>query len=189
MLVAAVLALGVAAFQILETLNALNLSIRQTLTYRTFTQLSTPPWMWWRSVLLPLYFRIESSPYVAGLVLLLAIVGAIGALRRPRPNFRAMFWIIVALLSFFLMLGGTLKPYKLVYYIPVLNRFRGPSRHSFEWTFALSVLAAYGWDALSSLQWRIPSWFSDKWRSVSAGFLIFASAVIGFLWIANVTPH
>src|SRR5262249_34737591 len=38
--------------------------------------------------------------------------------------------------------------YQLIYRVPVLNQFRVPSRHSFEWTLAASVIAAYGWDAL-----------------------------------------
>jgi hypothetical protein len=48
------------------------------------------------------------------------------------------------------MLGDATPLGRLVFHTPVLNLFRRPSRHAFEWTFALSVLAAYGWDAVGA---------------------------------------
>ena len=63
---------------------------------------------------------------------------------------RVAFWAVVAVAAFLLMLGDATPLNRLVFHTPVLNLFRRPSRHAFEWTFALSILAAYGWDAVDA---------------------------------------
>src|SRR5678816_3445529 len=64
-LCAALLSLGIASFQIFETLPSVQLSIREKLTYAIFGQLSMPFWVWWRALFVPLYFQIESVPYLS----------------------------------------------------------------------------------------------------------------------------
>jgi hypothetical protein len=141
------LAAGVSAFQILETMRAARRSIRSTLTYEVFSSGSfTPQGAVW-SFFAPLYHYIEVSAYVSPLAAGLAVYGVVRACRRG-TDARVFFWLALAIVSFLLMLGPATPLNWLSYQAPVYNRFRYPSRHAFELTFALSILAAYGWDTL-----------------------------------------
>src|SRR5215510_406854 len=84
------------------------------------------------------------------LAAVLALVAVLAHLRRwnVERDARVFFWFAVAIVSFVAMMGEFTPFYRIVYYIPVLNLFRVPSRHTAEWTFAIGVLAAYGWDSL-----------------------------------------
>jgi hypothetical protein len=144
------LASGVSAFQILETLRAARRSIRSTLTYEVFSSGSFTPQGAVRSFFAPLYYYIEVSAYVAPLAAGLAVYGVVRACRRGYDA-RVFFWVALGIVSFLLMLGPATPLNWLSYQVPVYNRFRYPSRHAFEWTFAVSILAAYGWDALAPL--------------------------------------
>lgn len=146
-LCAGVISAGVAAFQILETARALRRSVRSELSYAAFTQGSISPAQLWQSIFKPLFY-IDTYAYVPPLALLLT-VWVISAFIKKRIDRdpRVLFWLCIAFISLFLMLGDFTPLYRLVYHVPVLNRFRVPSRHAFEWTFALGALAAYGWDA------------------------------------------
>jgi hypothetical protein len=50
-----------------------------------------------------------------------------------------------------LLLGDQTPLYRLAYHIPLINLFRIPWRHAFEWTLAISMLSAYGWDAAANV--------------------------------------
>ncbi|MCA1850758.1 MAG: hypothetical protein LC672_06845, partial [Acidobacteria bacterium] len=153
MLAAVLLAAGVAAFQILETLQAARLSVRSTLSYATFSEGSLTFKTVWRSFLLSFYAyeAIDVAAYMAPLAVCLALYGGARALRHPRRDVRVLFWLATAAVAVALMLGAHTPLYRVVYHIPVLNRFRVPARHALEWSFAISVLAAYGWDALAAV--------------------------------------
>ena len=150
--VGVLLAAGVAAFQILETMRAARRSVRHALSYETFVEGSFTPRLELLSFVAPFYAHevVDVTAYVASLAVCLAAAGAWFGLRRRggRRDARVIFWLAVALVAWLLMLGEGTPLYRLVYHVPVINRFRVPARHSFEWTFAVSVLAAYGWDAL-----------------------------------------
>ena len=148
------LSAGVCAFQIMETLRAVRRSIRSVLTYETFSEGSYDVWQAFESLAVPLFSATDVTSYVAPLALALAAVGAWRGVRsdvRGRDP-RAAFWLAAAVAAFVLMLGGTTPLYRLVYHLPVLSRFRVPSRHTSEWTFSVAVLAAYGFDY--ALAWR-----------------------------------
>ncbi|MEP7271034.1 MAG: YfhO family protein [Acidobacteriota bacterium] len=152
---AALLATGVAAFQIFESWTAVRLSVRSELTYEIFGQLSLPIWQAWAALWIPLFYHIESAPYLAPVVLGLAIAGVVGAVKRPRLNQQAFFWIALALISAVLIAGIYTPAYRVLYHIPILNKFRGGSRHTFGWTLSLSILGAYGWDTLTTIRLRL----------------------------------
>jgi hypothetical protein len=145
---AMLLAIGVSAFQILETIPAAQRSVRSSLTYELFTAGSFTPMEALRSFLAPVHHYIEVSTYVAPISALFALYGCRQIFRRNRER-RIVFWVAVALASFLLMLGGNTPLYHLLYHVPIFNLFRYPSRHAFEWSFALSMLAAYGADAVA----------------------------------------
>ena len=174
------LAAGVAAFQILETLRAARRSVRHALSYETFVEGSFTPRLEFVSLLKPFYSHevLDVTAYVASLTLCLAGVGAWYGLRRgrgPRRDTRVFFWLLVAALAWVLMLGENTPLYRLVYHVPVINRFRVPSRHSFEWSFALSALAAYGWDALASRA-------RARRRGLAPALVAFAAALATFFF-------
>ena len=149
---------GVGAFQILETMRAARRSIRSTLIYPLFVSGSFSPRVALESLVAPLYTGrfADVGTYVAPLVLLLALVGVIyargGATRsEAQRDVRVFFWAATALISCVFILGQHTPVYGWLYHVPVINSFRVPSRFSYVWTFAASILAAYGWDALALL--------------------------------------
>ncbi|HEX9002463.1 MAG TPA: YfhO family protein [Blastocatellia bacterium] len=143
------LAAGVAAFQILETLRAQRRSIRSELTYEVFSGGGFAPWQTVKAFFAPYHhLNWEATPTINLLAGLLAVVAIVAALRAPARHRRTFFWIGLALLGWLLMLGDHTPLYRLAYHVPVFNRFRLPWRHAFEWSFAVSVLAAFGLDAL-----------------------------------------
>lgn len=149
------LSLGIAAFQILETMRAVRRSVRSTLAYEVFSAGAFTPLVTLKSFLAPVYHYVEVSTYMPPLALALAVFGSACALRRPeRREARVVFWLLVAAVSYVLMLGAGTPLNWLLYHVPVYNSFRYPSRHAFEWTFAISILSAYGWDALRLKQPR-----------------------------------
>ncbi|MFN2454454.1 MAG: hypothetical protein ABR577_09560 [Pyrinomonadaceae bacterium] len=192
---AIMLSAGVAAFQILETLPAAALSIRSTLSYRTFTDHSFTLIMALRSLFAPIgpsvYF-FDASAYVAAFALLIAICAVAFAVKgRPRDA-RIFFWALVAITGWVLMLGVSTPLYPLLYRVPLVNRFRYPPRHAFEWTFAVSILSAYGWDALSGFFSRTAAAENQR-RRLARCFVSLAFAfVAGACWFATagslVTP-
>jgi hypothetical protein len=146
---------GLAAFQILETMRAARRSIRNTLSYEaistgafTFKEAAA-------SIILPLYYSTDVSAYVPSLALVFAALAccALFARRGAARDARIYFWIAVAVVGWVLMLGPNTPAQQVVYRLPLLNKFRVPSRHTFEWTFALSILAAYGWDIAARRGW------------------------------------
>jgi hypothetical protein len=201
MLSAMVLAAGVDAFQILETMQAQKLSIRKALTYDLFAMGSYKLSAAAGSFLLPLHTVFEASAYVATLVLVLALVAIIAAVRSSRRDWRVFFWSAVAALGFTLMLGANTPVANVLYHIPPFNLFRGAARHAFEFTFATCVLSAYGWDVVSDWtarrrQLSVPPALAGGSRSFltenrdrslyfGAAFLVLALAV-GLLWARDV---
>lgn len=143
------LSLGIAAFQILETMRAVRLSVRSTLAYEVFSAGAFTPLDTLKSFLAPVYHYVEVSTYMPPLALALAVAGSVCAFsRRGERDARVVFWLLVAVVSYVLMLGASTPLNQLLYHVPVYNAFRYPSRHAYEWTFAISILSAYGWDAI-----------------------------------------
>jgi hypothetical protein len=183
------LSAGAAAYQIFETMRAARRSVRGVINYDVFSEGSFTLSEALRSVFAPTHHVIEVSTYVAPLALALALAAC---LRAWRSDARVVFWAVVAVFAFLLLLGPATPLNWLAFHTPVVSRFRYPSRHAFEWTFSLSVLAAYGWDALfkngaraSLSSPREKRAGGDAPRTVStatAWLLAAAGALAGFLW-------
>ncbi|HYP01328.1 MAG TPA: YfhO family protein, partial [Pyrinomonadaceae bacterium] len=192
-----VLSAGVAAFQILETLRAARRSVRSALTYETFTEGSFTLRQAALSFVAPLYNFIDVTAYVSPLAFLLALLAVACALRGRRHGstdaLRVYFWFGVACVAFVLMLGANTPLYRLVYYAPLLNKFRVPSRHAFEWTFALSILAACGWDSAARLFASRQSASGNTRRKESLSFLaalvlVLLATLVGAYWFRAAAP-
>jgi hypothetical protein len=170
---------GVAAFQIFETMQAQRLSIRQTLSYEIFSGGALAPSEVWRSFLNPIYHNnYEATAYVTLPAACFALLAVLSALRSPRENLRVYFWLLIAVLGAVLMMGDHTPLYRLAYRIPVVNLFRIPWRHAFEWTLGVAILAAFGWDSAAELFKRAAdvktAW---KWRYTLIGALLLATCV------------
>ena len=145
-----IIAAGVSAFQILETLRAHRRSIRSHLSYTEFSEGSYSPIELLASLIDPLDYIADASAYVTPLALLLAVIGVVAFWSGPKRDPRVRFWSVVVLAGLILALGNHTAVYRLAYSVPILNLFRVPGRHAFELAFGVSILSAYGWDALRS---------------------------------------
>lgn len=180
-----ILAAGVAAFQILETMRAQRRSIRNELTYETFSQGGFTAKQALRLFLAPTHnLSWEASPYVASLAAVLAVVAIFAAFRSPSSHRRVFFWLGLALLSWLLMMGDHTPLSRWSFYIPIYNRFRLPWRHAFEWTLAISMLAASGFDILKRLFAR--KFAADeklRWQELLAGLILVGNLfAVGVGW-------
>ena len=190
---ACVLGTGIAAFQLFETFTAARLSVRNTLTYDVFSEGSFTL----REALLSLgaqvYHYVDSATYVPPLALVLAATAIVSAFLRARTiDPRVWFWTVIGVVAFVLLLGANTPLNRVAYQLPIINKFRVPSRHTFEWTFAISILAAYGWDVWAGYfarrRERRPGneHMKDKSRRRSSELvaltLLATTAAVSFLW-------
>ncbi|MEO8434566.1 MAG: YfhO family protein [Pyrinomonadaceae bacterium] len=185
---AVILAAGVAAFQILETLQVQRLSIRSRLTYEIFTERSYQPGGLLGSFLAPLHFIVDASAYMAPLAFVLAVAAVVAATRKSQRDPRVWFWLMVAVAAVALMLGKHTPLYLGLYHVPIFNLFRVPARHAFELTFAVGILSAYGWDALNAPAGKTSSWFSRHRTAIALALLVLSVATV-VLWrldVANI---
>ncbi|MFL6211178.1 MAG: hypothetical protein ACJ74W_20180 [Pyrinomonadaceae bacterium] len=178
------LSAGVAAFQVLETLRAARRSVRSVLTYEIFSEGSFTLREAVLSIGAQLYHYVDTGTYVTPLALVLAIVAIVWAARRRIDDTRIWFWLAVAIVAFVLLLGESTPVNQLVYRLPVINKFRVPSRHTFEWTLALSILAAYGWDAVADYykRWHAQQQQQGRRLTLIATLLLGATIIVGALW-------
>jgi hypothetical protein len=177
-----------AAFQLLETMQAARHSIRDKLSYTTFTEMAFPPSVLWKSFLAPLYHHegwIEVTAFISWPAVLLALFAVIIAVVPGRAErvFKAevIFWAAIAGTALLLMMGDAAPLYSVLYRIPVLNQFRAPSRHAFEWSFAINIVAAFGLDALRDA-WRSLRPNPSIARGVLCSAALLGAAIVGALW-------
>ncbi len=149
--VAIAMSAGLAAFQILETFRAQRRSIRSVLSYELYSIGAYSFTGFWQAFFCPLHYINNATPCVPILVIVLAAFAVVVAVRNPDRDPRVFFWAAVAIIAWILMLGTSTPVHWLLYHVPVFNSFRAPARHAFEWTFAIAILSAYGWDAAESL--------------------------------------
>jgi hypothetical protein len=176
---AAVLALGLAAAQILPTLELAALSNRGGgLPILEAVSFSLRPEIIGRAFLPSYNGSALFSEYVAypGIA---ALVLALQGSWRNRRDHRTLGLIALAVLGFFLALGAYNPIYWiLVRFIPGFNLFRAPARWLALWAFAAAALAGIGLDALAthppSLRGkRVSTLLSSLWP---AGVIILLAA-------------
>jgi Bacterial membrane protein YfhO len=118
---------------------------------------------------------------------------------RFRPDARVLFWAALAAVAFLLMLGDATPLARWLHRVPLLGQMRRPSRHAFEWTFAVAVLSAYGLDSLcvwarlrlSRLRELARARLGGPALAALAAALIFACAWLAESWhaVARGYPH
>ncbi len=155
--------LALAAVQILPTFELLRNSLRATTTYEFFGSFSMPPkfvltffapyvlgggnGLLFRAPYIDRPFFGEYAAYAGLLTLMLAAAALI--LKR---DLITKFWGVVFVAALIMAMGRFMpfRLYEVLYYVPVLNLFRGPARHLMEIHFAVAVLAGRGLTAIKS---------------------------------------
>lgn len=147
----AMLALGavLGAAQLYPTLQLTLVSQRAHLmTFEFFTSFSMPP-----GDLVRLLRPFAGNPYpavsqeVVGYVGLLPLLLAAVAPLVRRGRLTA-FWLLVAAMGLLLVLGHFNPAYRLLWHVPVVNKFRVPARYLLWVDLSVSVLAAAAADSL-----------------------------------------
>ncbi|HMJ14200.1 MAG TPA: hypothetical protein VK524_22445, partial [Polyangiaceae bacterium] len=119
---------------------------------------------------------VELYNRVGGVALAFAVAALV---LRPTPVVKA--WAVLLAVALVLMLGRfvPLLP-ELLHRLPLVNVFRGPVRHNFEFGLALAVLAGFGFQAVFWGERRV----HNAWRWAVFGALG-AALVAGVCWYAS----
>ena len=140
-----ILAVGLTAAMWMPALELLRHSYRENIPWERFVGLSVSPWEMFSSLFL--LRRTEYMEYAFWLGIpaaLLAWRGLRNEWDKPIVKMLMTSVFIAALLGF-----GKYTPfYRLLFHIPVFNRLTAPARYALDFCFALSCLAALGWDSL-----------------------------------------
>ncbi len=160
---AVILGLGMASILLVPLVQLAHFSMRRAIPYDFFVQGSFPPWQLvtlvfpaaaggWRTPFnhVP-YFGDWYVSDVTGFLGLTAVFLAIVALLAWRPRSLGRFWVAIAGGSVILALGRSTPLAHVLYLVPVVNKFRSPSRFLFGLTLAVSVLAGLGLAGLEHL--------------------------------------
>jgi len=90
-------------------------------------------------------------------------------------NRHKYLWIFILAFSFLLVLGRHTPFYRLMYFVPLYNKFRVPARNWFEFGLAFSILSGFGLDYLVRN-------FNSKIKRIILGVTIFLGCILaGFI--------
>ena len=151
-----VLGLCLSAIQLVPTFELSKLTLRSDISFEQFLSYSLPvkqvaqllfPYLFGgapQTIYQPVYFGewglAEITGYSGLLPLMLALIGCF----THQPKKLVWFWISIGLLALLISLGDATPIAKLIYHVPIYNKFRALARHFFEMSFAVSVLAGFG---------------------------------------------
>ncbi len=160
---AAALALGLCAVQVLPTLELYQNAWRQKLSFQVVNRFYLPPTQLANFILPTLHGHPywgnftargnfwETCCYVGVLGFTLAVVGIVSARRGTAPS-HLRFWAAVAVFGLWMATGGTGGVYRLAYTVfPGFHSFHDPARCLLWSAWSLSVLAAWGYKRCQSL--------------------------------------
>ena len=174
------------SFVIIPSYEAMSNSTREAISYTFFTDFSFNP------KLLPILFFPfiygSGTQYLPGVpeyfgpwnsgemliyfgisTILLLVIGFFV------KNKHKYIWIFILVFSFLLVLGKYTPLYKIMYYVPLYNKFRVPARNWFEFGLAFSILSGFGLDHLVKN-------FDKKIKKIFIGIIAFlGSILVGFI--------
>ena len=149
------LSFGLAAVQILPTMEIVGQSVRTGYKFSDYISHSLPPIQLLMLVFPKLFGAHEASgglPYygaenlteLTGYVGLLTMILAVtGVLKWPQKSL-SIFWICAALISLPLAMGDATPLARIIFRVPILNQFRAPGRYILIFTFGMTVLGGLG---------------------------------------------
>jgi len=174
----ALLGAGLAAAQLLPTLELSRLSLRGGgLTYRQAVSFSLRPTLLLLS-LLPSFDYSPFSEYIAYVGITPILLASLALLRKRE----GAFFGALALLGVFLALGLYNPFYYLLYrLVPGFSLFRVPARWLFLYTFGLAILAGLGMEEWEDMGGAIRARVESGSALLAAGFLFLVVLVLLFL--------
>ena len=189
--VAALFVLGalLSAVKLLPQVDVIAQMARQEVSFGQFVgHANTPAQM--LSMLFPAieHEGREAPTYVGLATLVLALLAA----TQIRRNWRAAFWLVVAVAAFMLGTGNATPLSSLMFEIPLYDRFRIVGRHLFLASFACAVLAGIAISALQSRVQRAGPGLRTDFAGPAGGFagpglrtMLAAVAVVGVAMAAG----
>jgi hypothetical protein len=117
---------------------------------------------------------IEMPGYVGIAPIVLAIVGGLAS--RGVQDRHRRYFITVAAVSLFLVLGSYNPFYRLLHQLPLYNSFRIPSRNWFEFTLAIAVLTGLGVDSLRNGSERTQRYL--RWALAGVGLTAIGTVAV-----------
>jgi hypothetical protein len=184
---AILLSAGLTAYQLMETWALTGVSVRRAYPPERFAEGSFPPRFALHSLLQPLGNYWDSATYVPLLALVLAAIAIVTAAAAPRRCPQVLFWTFAAIVSAVLIFGNHTPVFELYSRLPLVSRFRYPSRHTLEWTFAIGVLAAYGWDMINTRLAAPRSRRAEVLAACAGVVLTIVAAVVVWRWASYIT--
>jgi Bacterial membrane protein YfhO len=190
---------GLCAVQWLPTHELSKETFRDAFSYIDYTSFSLPvaqlpmlvfPFLFGSQYGLfpPVYFGAASYTELNGYAGAASLVLAIAAIAMRRDRL-TLFWALLAFVAVLLALGGSLPLLaRLTYQMPVLNAFRVPGRHVYEYCLALAVLAGLG---VATLQENNAEWFSRRvasWAALAVCGIVTLFAIIVHATLAPRAP-
>ncbi|MEW6617750.1 MAG: YfhO family protein [bacterium] len=149
-----IIAIGLAAIQIIPTYEVLSLSNRGEGISLKFANIANFPPINFITFILP-YFLGDNANYFGkwnfsegyGYVgIFPLILGLFGILRDK--NRHIYFFLSLLILSAILMMGNVTPLYTMLWHLPIFNSIRAPARFCYLLTFSISILAGFGFSYL-----------------------------------------
>jgi hypothetical protein len=188
--------LGLSAVQIITTYGILDQTERQDLSYAIFCSgfilFSGIPLFFFPFFLgapyprsMPLYncrsyYFHELMAWIGVLPLVLAGWG-FGVLCRGRRRFIVWTWLLIGTISLLLSFGPLIPFYRLCYYIPGYNMFKGPAKNLLGFHLSVSVLSGLGIHVLVLGMKRRPGIFKRIVKGIFITMLVTGLLMIGFI--------
>ncbi len=146
-----VLGFTLAAVQLLPTAELVTLSTRMATTQGFFSSYALFPAQLAQFISPFAVLNVPTEPnmeywgYIGTIPLILALLAPV-----LRPHWRTWGLLLFGLVALSFTLGETNPLYRLLYLVPLFNRFRAPARYLLLFSFAAALLAAIGLDELRS---------------------------------------
>lgn len=176
--------LGLSAIQLIPTLEFSNLSVRSLgISYEFASNFSTHPYQLLSFILPNFYGSNVNNTFwgqgnewesIAYLGMFPIILGAVSIL--SKKNKYIFIFVLLAIFSVFFALGNHFYLFPIFFkHIPFFDNFRAPGRMLFIYSFSVSILAGYGFDAVCEINLRkiknkLLNWFNKILLSIA--FLI-----------------
>ena len=171
--------LGLCSIQILPTAQLSRLSLRSIMTFSEFSSYSFPkkqtlqllfPYLFGSGYEPPYgvfarpfwgeWSLIEITGYVGLLPIPLVMIGLLSRSdgRSSSRGQRAivLFWFWLGFVTLILAFGGDTFLGRMMYYVPLYNKFRAPARNFIQYSLSVSILAGFG---IAAVQRR---WVSNR---------------------------
>ena len=177
----------VSLVQLIPSLELMRASARDTISYEYFSSFSFSP----KNLILLFFPYFFGNPYhylkgvpdyfgppnytetVIYFGIITVILFIFGFFVKNRHKY---LWMFLLGFSLLLVFGSNTPLYRIMYHIPIYNSFRVSSRNWFEFGFAFSVLAGFGFNYLMEIDLKAS-------REILKGLIVFFSIIFAGFFI------